>query len=117
MGATKLIVTALILAAVGTAGFSYSLWRHRLISTCPALDALKVADAADNARQALARRDHHLLMIGGYVGTVPGRGASHLPAMLLEGTGDTVTEACHRLRPIAEAYALAYNRAVIGGGL
>lgn len=31
-------------------------------------------------------------MIGGYVGTVPGGRASHMPAPLLEGTGDTGPE-------------------------
>lgn len=84
------------------------------VERCESLERLKSADPIADAKAALARGDHHLLMVGGYVGTVPGADHGSLPSVMIEGTGDTETAACYALRPVAEAYARRYNSAIVG---
>jgi hypothetical protein len=106
-------VLVLGLAAAIALGAGYAFWRHRLNSTCPAIERLTVESAAGNARRAFGSGDHRLLMIGAFVGTVPGAIGEAQNPVLVEGTGDTVSEACRILRPKAEAYALAYNQTIV----
>ena len=54
-----------------------------------------------------------MLMLGGFVGTTPGAEGSGLPRELLEGTGDTETAACLRLRDFAETYVGKYNATTV----
>lgn len=81
---------------------------------CPALQALSHRDAAADAREALARGDYRLLMLGGFVGSVPGvtDPGKHTTRML-DGTSDTTSDACRRIAATAEAYAVKYNRAIV----
>ncbi len=81
--------------------------------SCPAIETLEHRDAAADARAALAREDNHLLMLGGFVGSVPGMSdpGDH-PTRMMDGTSDTTTEACRRARPIAEVYAAKYNETI-----
>jgi hypothetical protein len=81
-------------------------------SRCPELERLKPDQARSDALAATAKGDKHLIMLGGYVGVVPGGNPTNLPTVLLASTGDTAPEACRRLRPKAESYALAYNAEV-----
>jgi hypothetical protein len=92
---------------------------QRGVDACPGLEKLKTADAAADASKAVQRGDRHLLMLGGYVGTIPGDDGAKHQTVLIEETADTATAACARLRSLAEAYALKYNRAVLAmpGGL
>jgi len=83
------------------------------VERCPALEKLQRSDPVTDATAASARGDNRLLMLGGYVGTVPGAEGSNLPNRLLDGTTDTETEACYRLRGFAEAYALKYNGVIV----
>jgi hypothetical protein len=62
---------------------------------------------------ATARGDRHVLMLGGFVGTIPGGDATGHPQVVVPGTEDYSTLACQRLRPRAEAYAQAYNAQVL----
>jgi len=80
---------------------------------CPPIEQLRSADPAADALAAAKHGDVHLLMLGGYVGEIPGRGDSKLPVQLIEGTEDTTTLECIRLRPYAEDYARRYNEAVL----
>jgi hypothetical protein len=80
--------------------------------SCPELESLLPARAAADARAAAQRGDTRLLMIGGYVGTVPGARGISAPTRLVEGTGDDQSAACQDLRPQAEKYASIYNRTV-----
>jgi hypothetical protein len=83
---------------------------------CPTLERLSHADPAADAQAAVSRRDCHLLMLGGYVGTVPGGEMSFRreQAEMMPDTGDVVTnDACPALRPVAERYALKYNETVL----
>ncbi len=61
----------------------------------------------------MQRGDRHLLMLGGYAGTVPGEDGAEHQTVMIEETADTAPAACSRLRPLAEAYALKYNRSVL----
>ena len=81
---------------------------------CPAIEKLAHMDAATDARAALARGDRHLLMLGGFVGSVPGvaNPGSH-PTQMMEGTSDTKTKACAHQGATAEAYAVKYNRIIV----
>ncbi len=82
---------------------------------CPPLARLERADPIADARSAASRGDHRLLMLGGVVGTAPGSdGGASGRTKFLEGTSDTETEACARMRPVAERYALAYNMTMLG---
>lgn len=81
--------------------------------SCPELESLLPGHAEADARAAARRGDSRLLMIGGYVGTIPGAEGSSRPTRLVEGTGDTATAACYALRAQAEKYALTYNRTMI----
>jgi hypothetical protein len=85
--------------------------------TCPSIEALAHRDAIADAKAALARGDGHLLMLGGYVDSVPGveNWAGH-QLQEIEGTSDTATEACRHLGATAETYAAKYNQTVIHGG-
>lgn len=85
---------------------------QRHIAACPSLDRLRLADARGDAVAAMGRGDRHLIMLGGYVGTIPGGEAGNLPTELLAGTGDDATTACAALRSSAESYALRYNKTV-----
>ena len=86
-------------------------------STCPSVEALAGRNAVADARAALARGDRHLLMLGGFVGEIPGvRNSGRNPTRKIEGTSDTATAACRRLGGIAEAYATKYNQTVVHGG-
>jgi hypothetical protein len=82
--------------------------------TCPSIEALAHRDAVADARAAVARGDRHLLMLGGFVGVVPGvADPGAYPTRMIEGTSDSTTETCSRLRRTAEAYATKYNQTVV----
>ena len=82
--------------------------------SCPSIELLAQRDAAADARTALAKDDHHLLMIGGFVSEVPGVADSGAyPTRMIEGTSDFTTEACMHQRGVAEAYATKYNQTVV----
>jgi hypothetical protein len=86
-------------------------------STCASIEALGRRDAISDARAALAHGDRHLLMLGGFVGSVPGVENWHgYQLQEIEDTSDTTTEACRRLRATAEFYATKYNQTVVHGG-
>jgi hypothetical protein len=81
---------------------------------CPSLDQLGQADPASDARAASSRGDDSLLMLGGYVGTIPGYEGKQSPlTRLMEGTSDQETDVCRRLRPLAEIYARKYNATIV----
>jgi len=80
---------------------------------CPELAKLRRANPVRDAEAAASRGDHRLLMLGGFVGVVPGAERTSVPTRMLEGTGDANTNACDAMRPIAENYALAYNRTML----
>ena len=83
---------------------------------CPSLDRLGRADPVADARAAVSRRDCHLLMLGGYVGSVPGGELSLRAgqAQMIPDTGDVITNRdCPKLRPVAERYARKYNETVL----
>jgi hypothetical protein len=84
---------------------------------CPAIERLAHRDAVADARTALAKGDRHLLMLGGFVGSVPGvENSDGYPTQMIEGTSDAkITDACARLGPTAEAYATKYNRTIVIG--
>jgi hypothetical protein len=85
-------------------------------AACPAIDALAQRDAVADARAALAKGDHHLLMLGGFVGSLPGvQNAGSYPTRMMEGTSDTETEACAHRKSKAESYAAKYNRTIVAG--
>jgi len=85
------------------------------VATCPSIEALAQRDAVADARAALAKGDRHLLMLGGFVGSVPGvSDPGARPTQMIEGTSDTTTKACNRQRATAEAYAVKYNQAIVG---
>lgn len=74
-------------------------------------------DAVADAQAALAKGDHRLLTLGGFVGSTPGAenaGANATDSVEIEGTSDTTTDACRRLGNVAEAYATKYNQAIVG---
>jgi len=81
--------------------------------TCPSLEKLERSDPISDAAAAIKQDDNSLLMLGGYVGTIPGAEGSSLPTKFVEGTTDYEIEACYRLRPAAEAYALKYNATIV----
>jgi hypothetical protein len=86
----------------------------KLEAGCPTLERLAQRDAVADARTALAKGDRHLLMLGGFVGSVPGvENPGLLPTQMVEGTSDARTEACAQQRPAAEAYASRYNQTII----
>jgi hypothetical protein len=81
---------------------------------CPTIEKLAHRNAAADARAALAKGDRHLLMLGGFVGSVPGvENADGYPTQMIEGTSDTKTEACARLGATAEIYAAKYNQSIV----
>ena len=83
---------------------------------CPPIERLAHRDASADARAALAKGDGHLLMLGGFVGSVPGvENPGSLPTQMMDGTSDVRTEACARQRPAAEAYAAKYNQTIVEG--
>ncbi|MGH6643100.1 MAG: hypothetical protein ACRED3_10425 [Bradyrhizobium sp.] len=83
-------------------------------SGCASLDALRQANPVADATAANSRGNHTLLMLGGYVGTVPGFRGNELPdTLMLDGTSDVELEACRQLRPLGEAYALKYNETIL----
>ena len=83
---------------------------------CPAIEKLAHQDAAADARVALAKGDRHLLMLGGFVGSVPGvENSDGYQTEMVEGTSDIKTEACARQGATAEAYATKYNQTIVQG--
>lgn len=83
-------------------------------TTCPTIERLAQRNAAADARAALAKGDHHLLMLGGYEGEVPGVSPPYAyPTRMIEGTSDTTTEACSQRRAVAKAYAAKYNEIIV----
>jgi hypothetical protein len=83
---------------------------------CPAIERLAQRDAAADARTALAKGDRHLLMLGGFVGSVPGvQNPNGHTTQMMEGTSDVRTAACAGQRATAEAYATKYNLTVVQG--
>lgn len=81
---------------------------------CPPIERLAHRDASADARAALAKGDGHLLMLGGFVGSVPGvANPGSYPTQMMEGTSDTKTEGCAHQEAIAEAYAAKYNRTIV----
>jgi hypothetical protein len=80
---------------------------------CP-IENLSKRDAVADARAALANGDRHLLMVGGFVGTVPGvEDSESYPTRMMEGTSDTDIRRCAGQRAAAEAYAAKYNQTVV----
>lgn len=74
-------------------------------------------DPVADARAALTEGDDHLLMLGGFVGSVPGvEEPKGYRTRMIDGTSDTTTEACRRERRVAEAYATRYNQTIARGG-
>jgi hypothetical protein len=83
---------------------------------CPAIERLAHSDAAVDARTALEKGDQHLLMLGGFVGEVPGvSNPGSFPTQMMESTSDVESEDCSRLRTTAVAYAIKYNRIIVEG--
>jgi hypothetical protein len=83
-------------------------------SGCPAIEALSQRNAVADARTALAKGDHHLLMLGGFVGEVPGvSNANGYSTRMVEGTSDTTSNECRQRVSIAKAYAEKYNRTIV----
>jgi hypothetical protein len=83
---------------------------------CPAIEKLTHRDAASDARTALAKGDRHLLMLGGFVGSIPGvENSDGYQTQMIEGTSDVKAEACARLGATAEIYAAKYNQAIVQG--
>jgi hypothetical protein len=83
---------------------------------CPAIEKLAHRDAVLDARAALAKGDRHLLMLGGFVGEVPGvPNSDAYSTRMVEGTSDTTTEGCRKQRSVAEAYAAKYNQTIVQG--
>lgn len=80
---------------------------------CPALAKLARADPIADAQAASARADHRLLILGGYVGVVPGAEGTSAPTRMLAGTSDVNTDECERMRPVAHRYAHAYYAAIL----
>ncbi len=96
-----LLAAAIVLSSCG----------HRKEASCPALDALAQRDAKADATAAANRGDERLVMVGGFVGELPG-GLSHQQVRVLEGTGDT-SKSCLKKRRIAFRYARTYNRTIL----
>ncbi len=68
---TCLFIAALIFISGGLAFARLIEYRDNYVR-CSGLQKLKTADAIADARAAHARKDDHLIMLGGYVGVVPG---------------------------------------------
>ena len=105
----KAAVVSIALALLGCS--------QRPPQTCPSIERLVHRDAAADARAALAKGDHHLLTLGGFVGTTPRAedvGFNATNSVEIEGTSDTATDACRRLADAAEAYATKYNETIVG---
>lgn len=85
---------------------------HRREATCPPMDALARRDAKADAVLAAAHGDNRLVMLGGYVGELPG-GLEPGQVRVLEGTSDTTIAACAKKRRIAFRYARTYNRTIL----
>lgn len=80
---------------------------------------LKSDDPTVAARVAFTRGDCHLLMIGGFAGTVPGSEGSHRSFRMIAGTGDDgdmtgLRDQCDVPRPDAIRWAEQYNRTMVG---
>jgi len=85
-------------------------------ATCLAIETLARRNPIADARSALAKGDHHLLMLGGFAGSVPGvENPGSLPTQMIEGTSEVKTDACADEGATAEAYAAKYNRTVVEG--
>ena len=113
MRASRALLLGTVLLVAG-ALIGVRIIAHRRNSTCPDLERLRESNPVAEAAKAHARGDNHLIGLGGLVGTVPPKGETRgLPVVFLVGTGDTVTEGCSKLRPVAEQYALRYNTAVL----
>jgi hypothetical protein len=80
---------------------------------CPSLERLKSSDARSDAMRAARVGDRRLLMIGGFVGTIPGASGTNHQTVMIEGSGDDSGLACYRLRSLAEQYALRYNQTML----
>ena len=103
--------SAFVLTLIALAGCS-----SRSELRCPSIEILSQRDAAKDARAAIAKGDNRLLLLGGFVGQVPGvPNADNDSTRMIEGTSDTATEACMRQRGIAEAYAKKYNLTIVMG--
>jgi hypothetical protein len=86
---------------------------------CSQIENLARRDAATNARAALARGDRRLLMLNGPFGAMgpPGVTSTSLrldQVRIIEGTSNSASKACDRLRGTAETYAMKYNRILEG---
>ena len=85
-------------------------------TSCPSIEKLAHRDPVLDARAALARNDRHLLMLGGFVGSVAGvETQMAIRRKMIEGTSDIKTEACARLGATAEVYAAKYNQTIVHG--
>jgi hypothetical protein len=115
--ATRFALPAPVKAAVFFIAVALLACSQRPPQTCPSIEGLLHRDPAADALAALAKGDHHLLTLGGFVGSTPGaEGMSATTnSMEIEGTSDTTTEACRRLGAVAEAYATKYNQTVVHG--
>lgn len=106
----SLVRFGVLAAGIGLAAlFVWRPWEESFAG-CPAIDKLKSADAATDARDAVSRGDFHVLALGGFVGTIPGGGDPRL-SFVMEDTTDTTN--CFQVRPIAEDYARVYNKTVM----
>jgi hypothetical protein len=85
-------------------------------SGCPSIEKLAHRNPVADAHAALAKGDRHLLMLGGFVGSVPGvENAGGYQTQMIEGTSDYKTEACARQGDTAERYAAKYNQTIVQG--
>jgi hypothetical protein len=90
---------------------------HKQPEPCSSIDKLVSRNPVADAESALAKGDRHLLSLGGFAPTVPGVSddvaINAADAVELEGTTDTTTEACYRIRHVAEQYASKYNQTIM----
>lgn len=110
----RLVVGGVLLVLAALAA-DLAFQRARALLWCPGLERLKTADPVADAKAAHDRGDDHLIMLGGLVGTVPGISYSRtdrLPLVMIAETSDTTTEACSKLRPVAERYVPLYNSTI-----
>ena len=103
------------------------------LANCRALLDLPKRNAAADADSAAGRGDLRVLMLGGFVGEVPGvtsfpattspdkvgtiapygNGSRYIGARMMRGTSDVETRQCFALKPATRRYAFAYNQRML----